>query len=218
MKRRDLGCEYSVNALAAGRRCRHGWPQALVYDPIFASGRLADTVRLTCPLLVEAIDKYEKAGAIQRLNDHLLADRAWQEELLNINVAHRDLRRQLVEHREEELSNARSLMGGEVVDIVMETGLASMRLNSTDVKCLHAHVADELTRGGNIIGQQVLQDLTAGNFDVSGTNTCCDHCNVDVPLGEGRWTLRNSKNKLGQRLRKLQRKRGQVRDVPAEND
>merc|ERR1711972_661311 len=105
-------------------------------------------------------------------------------------------------------------MGEKVVDIVMGTGLAGMRLNSTDVKCLHAQVADELTRGGNPIGRQTLSDLGARGVDVAGTDACREHCDVSLPLGAARWTFRSGNNKLGQRLRKMEqrRRRGEPED------
>lgn len=39
--------------------------QVLVTDPVWPGHRLGDLVRLTCPLLVSAIDRYEKQGAIR---------------------------------------------------------------------------------------------------------------------------------------------------------
>jgi hypothetical protein len=39
--------------------------QVLVMDPIWPGHRLGDVVRLTCPLLVSAIDRYEKQGALR---------------------------------------------------------------------------------------------------------------------------------------------------------
>merc|ERR1712218_389569 len=62
--------------VGAGKRCRHGWPQAIMYDVLYRekpnkSYRLGDMVRLTCPLLVDAIDKLEKAGAMAQYNERL---------------------------------------------------------------------------------------------------------------------------------------------------
>ena len=39
--------------------------QVLVMEPIWPGQRLGDVVRLTCPLLVSAIDRYEKQGALR---------------------------------------------------------------------------------------------------------------------------------------------------------
>merc|ERR1712129_131123 len=106
---------------------------------------------------------------------------------------------------------ARRQMGEDVVDTKMNTGLAGMTVNSTDVKCLHAHVADELTRGGNMIGQEVLRHLAAGGLNICGTSMCCDHCDVSRPLGEGRWSFSRCKNKLGRQLHKRARYQQQLK-------
>lgn len=215
LKQSEPGWDLRERVVGAGCRCKHGWPQALVYDPIWDSGKLGDTTRLTCPLLVEAIGEYERAGAIKSFNARVQEDETWREELLRANMGQRDLRKQLVEGRDEEMAEARELMGSKVVDIIMETGIAQMRLDATDVKCLHAQVADELTRGGNAIGRQVLRDLEARGVEVCGSATCCDHCDVTIPLEEARWSFQGGKNKLGQRLRKLRRKQDTL-DVRAE--
>mmetsp|Transcript_77540 Transcript_77540/g.179744 ORF Transcript_77540/g.179744 Transcript_77540/m.179744 type:complete len:298 (+) Transcript_77540:115-1008(+) len=200
IRERHIFMQRNCSAVAAGRRCRYGWPQAQVYDPFWPSGKLSDVVRLTCPLLVEAIDIYEREGAIARYNA------VWGDELRRVNSAHRNLRKQLLEGRGEQLEAARRLMTSQVVDFWMRGGLTSMSINSSDVKCLHAQVADELTSGSNGIGKQVLQDLAERGVEVLGTSTCCDQCDMSTPLGEGRWSFRNGKNKLGRRLRNLRRR------------
>merc|ERR1712187_146972 len=82
----------------------------------------------------------------------------------------------------------------------MGSGLASMRPDSADVKCLHAQVGDELVRGGNKIASQVLRDLEDQGIPIDGTDECCDNCNVCVPLEQARWRLDKCKNTAGKRL------------------
>merc|ERR1719215_234281 len=94
--------------VGAGKRCRHGWPQAIVYDPLYRESpgknhRLGDTTRLTCPLLVTAIDKLEKGGAMERYNEKLAPGAEWDSELPRINEAHRLLRLELIGDRSAEL-------------------------------------------------------------------------------------------------------------------
>lgn len=202
--------------IGAGQRCRHGWPQVLVMDPIWPGHRLGDVVRLTCPLLVSAIDRYEKQGALRGYNSRVAKDPAWRSQLYASHVAQRDLRQELLSKApEEEMAKVRKTMGNATVELVMDTGIANMRFdaNCSDVKCLHAHVGDELSRGGNAIGRQVLEDLVTAGVEIEGTDQCCDHCNVKMPLSEARWTLQLAKNKLGQRLRRARRREG-VLDPP----
>lgn len=42
-----------------------------------------------------------------------------------------------------------------------------------DVKCLHAHVADELIRDDNAVGQLVLADIEAAGHDPKGCSGEC---------------------------------------------
>mmetsp|Transcript_96082 Transcript_96082/g.248950 ORF Transcript_96082/g.248950 Transcript_96082/m.248950 type:complete len:90 (-) Transcript_96082:25-294(-) len=76
-----------------------------------------------------------------------------------------------------------------------------MRPDSEDVKCLHAHVGDELVRGGgNLIAQQALRDIEDMGIRVDGTDECCDNCNLSVPLENARWRMEKCKNSAGKRL------------------
>ncbi|CAK9049250.1 Hypothetical protein SCF082_LOCUS27302, partial [Durusdinium trenchii] len=194
-------------AVGAGHRCRHGWPQAVVVDPIWPDHCLGDLVRLTCPLLVEAIDAYERQGALRGYNARLQEDEEWKAHLRDAHVAHRALRQQLLSERPEEMAKVRARMGTQLVELILQTGLCGMKFDQdlVDVKCLHAQVGDELTRGSNPVGRQVLADLAEAGVEIEGNELCCDHCNVQVPLSEARWTLSVAKNKLGKRLRRVRR-------------
>lgn len=192
--------------VGAGQRCRHGWPQAIMYDPLyrdkaFDRHRLGDTTRLTCPLLVSAIDKLEKAGTMQRYNARLGPGGEWTEALAAVNEAHRQLRGHLCADRTAELSEVRAHLGNERFAHAMGAGLASMSPGSRDVKCLHAQVADELVRGGqNPIAQQTLRDIEEAGTQIDGTEECRDNCDVGVPLEQARWRLQKCKNNVGKRL------------------
>lgn len=53
--------------------CRHGFPQAFAFHPVgykISSGLF----RLSCPLLVKAIDKLEEDGGLEDVNDQLEVD------------------------------------------------------------------------------------------------------------------------------------------------
>merc|ERR1712151_24821 len=166
------------------------------------SYRLGDTTRLTCPLLVKAIDKLEKGGAMERYNERLAPGEDWEGKLNQINEAHRLLRLELIGDRSEELAEVQQLLGEDAFAIAMRSGLASLRPEAKpDVKCLHAQVADELVRdGGNPIAQQVLRDIEDQGVPVDGSEECCDNCNVAVPLPLARWQLTRCKNNVGKRL------------------
>jgi len=78
---RQLGHKVS-GMKGVGRRCRHGVPQAFAFDPLVrhtagGSGKPRslplDTslFRLSCPMLVKAIDEWEGEGAVAHLNEEL---------------------------------------------------------------------------------------------------------------------------------------------------
>jgi len=193
--------------VGAGKRCRHGWPQAIVYDPLYRetpgkNHRLGDTTRLTCPLLVSAIDKLEKGGAMEHYNERLNPGAEWDSELPRINEAHRLLRLELIGDRSTELAEVREQLGDRAYDIAIRSGMASLRPEAKpDVKCLHAQTADELCRdGNNRIAQKVLRDLEDQGVPVNGTDECCDNCNVGIPLELSRWQMTKCKNNVGKRL------------------
>jgi len=198
--------EFARQVIGVGRRCKHGHPQAIMYDPLYRDGpgkkhRLGDSTRLTCPLLVSAIDGLEKKGAMDRYNERLETDPVWHGQLTRVNEAHRLLRSNLTEFRHAELAEARELYGEKTFAVAMGSGLASMRPDSKDVKCLHANTADELCRNGdNLIAQQTLRDIEALGIPVNGNDECCDNCNLDVPLERSRWRMERCKNGVGKRL------------------
>ena len=45
-----------------------------------------------------------------------------------------------------------------------------MIFRNRDVKCLHAHVADEFIRNDNYIGKMVLEDIKEAGDDPTGCN------------------------------------------------
>lgn len=61
------------DAVAVSPRCQHGFPQAFAFAPVghkISSGLF----RLSCPLLVQAIDKLEEDGGLEDMNEQLEID------------------------------------------------------------------------------------------------------------------------------------------------
>ena len=70
---RHLG--HAASMVAVGKRCRHGCPQAFVWEPEKRHSRRKDKFplegglfRLSCPYLVKAVDEWEAEGAVNELN------------------------------------------------------------------------------------------------------------------------------------------------------
>ena len=54
--------------------CRHGWPQAALWQPMGSQRPVSGLMRLTCPHLVQQIDDWEREGAINEFNERLNRD------------------------------------------------------------------------------------------------------------------------------------------------
>lgn len=64
---------HPAGTVAVSSPCRHGFPQAFAFDPVghkLSSGLF----RLSCPLLVQAIDELEDEGGIEDVNARLEGD------------------------------------------------------------------------------------------------------------------------------------------------
>ena len=85
LEERQLGHKMS-NVIGCGARCKHGFAQAFAYDPIGRAPWLVNGAelprktklesglfRLSCPLLVKAIDDWEREGAVEAINAEVRA-------------------------------------------------------------------------------------------------------------------------------------------------
>jgi len=198
IEERQLGHRAS-NMIAVGPRCKHGVPQAFAWDPVSrrVKGESWDTkagkscdggrgklrmpldsglFRLSCPLLVKAIDEWEGEGAVADLNAELgmpvasgtdsaheppadppVASAANPEgglppaatQLLAAHQGHAAARLQLLgEERLSELLDAlpASTESGRAARLVLQSGITGQLPTKLDVKCLHAQLADHLCR------------------------------------------------------------------------
>jgi len=206
--RRQLG--YTPHPLAVGARCRHGFPQAFVWDPLSRQeGGRAKRVpvdsglfRLTCPLLVKAIDEWEAEGAVASLNQRVAAaqqagDGTMHNHLVDANRRHAQARRALVGARVYALAESepdrpatppRPKRTGppvaavpptraELTELVLDSGVAGMSPAKAEVKCLHAQVADHLCRGRtNPMGALIIDEVAARGVAVNGDSVCRQQC------------------------------------------
>lgn len=232
-----------INMLAVGMRCKHGCPQAFAFDSMSRAGAVyrgpgsaprvkeralpieAGLFRLTCPMLVNAIDEWEREGAVRQLNAQVAADGtgALPAALKEAHRKHAAARMTLfgarLEARLDEAppdSFARSPEGAAVLDHIVGSGIAGQTQDKEDVKCLHAQTADYLCRNGdNAIGALILDGLEARGVDVRGDAECHNQCNLATPLEQARhgWWYEPSKNKW--KLRKTARRRGLKREGAA---
>ncbi|WP_324717044.1 DUF501 domain-containing protein [Carboxydochorda subterranea] len=175
--RRQMGHRPRM-ALGVLRRCRYGYPQVLLFAPLEvdeAKRRISPNSTLcwlSCPLLVREIDRLERDGELDRFEHLADVDPQLQESLGQAHRATASIRRTLVPEEWAELLQAERPRDWW---ILTETGISGIT-RPAHVKCLHAHLADELARGANPVGQEVARLLESQRVPVAGTETCWRHC------------------------------------------
>ena len=139
-------------------RCRHGFPRAFVRLPV-TSKVSSGMLRLSCPFLVKAIDEWEANGGIEEVNAALHESEDLQASFVQTNQAWQEIRRNSVSPEQKEYVS--SIIGAKGLLNFMDSGIIGVSQNKTDdVKCIHAHVADYLIRGGMYLVEMGLVYVT----------------------------------------------------------
>lgn len=191
--------------------CRHGYPRAFIQYPVGEKAMSSGMLRLSCPHLVKAVDKFEDEGGIDEFNSQLNANMTLQSEFLAINNAWAAIR--TTSTSETDRTKIRAVLGKETELQLMTSGIIGITVNKVDdVKCLHAHVADAIVRGeeNNIIGSMTLQRLQKRGVPVTGCEECKAQCDSAVPKKQG-WWYTPAKNK--QKLRTTKNRRLELRSA-----
>jgi hypothetical protein len=238
IEERQLGHKMS-NIIGVGMRCKHGYPQAFAFDPVrrapWAYGERKSKIesglfRLSCPLLVKAVDEWEAEGAVKKINEEVVggtdgsgtnqggADGSLAALLVEAHIGHAKAREELVGERMAELLEVAEAAGEEqqqVVEMVLASGIAGQTRTKTDIKCVHAQLGDHLCRSAsNGVAAELLRRLEADRqVEVQGNCECCNQCNLAVPESVARreWWYEPSKNKW--KLRKTARRYRAMREA-----
>jgi len=220
--------------------CKHCHPQSFGFHPTAGSKLSSGLFRLSCPLLVQAIDDWEATGGIREMSDWLMRNDTFsyhasdQHELnwkqtgyQNANAMQKQIRQELVSSEDE--SRLIEKLGAYNAKKFMESGIAGIPSEQTfDVKCIHAHVADHLCRvtsdpesnestldailrgEGNIIGQRALQLLHNKGIQILGNDVCWQQCS-----GSEGWRYIARKNRRG--LKSTRSRRKKLRNIVESN-
>ncbi|MBP7726282.1 MAG: DUF501 domain-containing protein [Candidatus Bipolaricaulis sp.] len=147
-----------AGALAVACRCPYGHPQVVLTHPLHRRGAeftvFPTLFWLSCPFLVTAVGRLESGGAVKRFEARLATDPDLAARYAAAHDAYRRERLSLLSREEREFLS-RVGAGGR-----LETGIAGLG-SPHRVKCLHAHLAHFLARGGNPIGEAVAAELPA---------------------------------------------------------
>jgi len=165
--------------------CRHGFPQAFAMDPLpKATGRMnSGLLKLTCPLLVRAIDTLEDEGFMEDLNKKLADSNRLQDCAIAAHNSHSSVRQELLDRTD--VDAIRNRLGDRGTDAFLKSGVAGASAGAiADAKCLHAWLADYMFRGAisdegddrHEMGEAILNMLNDRGVDISGIETCSDSC------------------------------------------
>lgn len=213
--------------------CKHGYPQAFSLDPVPPTQQFkrssinrvnSGLLKLTCPLVVNAIDVLEDEGFINKMNS-LLAAKEGENELTqcmdDAHAIHSSARKKQIfgtekgDVEEEAIDDnqtyqmLKSKLGDKGAQYFIDAGVAGANplSKNKDVKCLHAWLADYLFRiadreedgmtSNHPIGEAILLSLKERGVDFTGTETCHHVCSggVDFEGGDSAVTVPIARNK-----------------------
>lgn len=177
--------------LAVVRRSRCGFPQVVLTAPLFvrkgSSGAAERDERvsvfptqfwLTCPLLYEAISLLEAEGWIQRLEERLRGDPAFQRAMEESHRGAAAFRVSLVPPQWRARLQDPRYRGQ--WSVLARSGVAGIREAAAGraggIKCLHAHYADWVGRGQNPVGAWVARTLQERGVPEECDDDCVQRC------------------------------------------
>jgi len=172
-------------------RCQHGFPQVFAMDPFPNSKRLnSGLVKLTCPLMVRAIDELEDHGVIGKINKVVSEGSdderksSLQASITESHLVHASVRNQLIASQDEK-DLIRAKLGDSHFAAFMSSGVAGASPDAvTDVKCLHAWFGDYLFRGPeeSLVGALVANILRERGFTECGNADCRQYCDPSLEV------------------------------------
>ncbi len=137
-------------------RCPDGSPQVLLADPVFKEDGIwkpfPTFLWLVCPEMKLKAAHLEQDGLIRTFSARLLDDQSFREEFI-------DGQRQISQIR---MKMAQEILGEEIpehIQMILEKTTIAGSIDISGVKCLHAHLAQELAFGNNPIGKEILTQV-----------------------------------------------------------
>ena len=207
-------------------------------DPMPAStGRVnSGLVKLTCPLLVNAIDALEDEGMISALSKKMEEDQDWQRNARDIHGEHAQIRKKMIigdgnGQQQQQMDVLKERLGENGTNAFLNSGVAGSTLDSLDVKCIHAWMGDYLFRfhdgnepssassssSSSPLGKAICEGLAEKGVDLRGTVNCSVYCDPNSSLPSAPPNPRN-KQRLKSRKEVARRKRNKDGDVEATSD
>ncbi len=134
-------------------RCPDGSPQVLLADPVFKEDEIwkpfPTFLWLVCPELKLKAAHLEQDGLIRIFSARLQEEQGFREEFIDGQKAISEIR----------MNMAREILGAEIpqhIQMILTRTTIAGSMDISGVKCLHAHLAQELAFGNNPIGKEIL--------------------------------------------------------------
>lgn len=174
--------------------CRHNFPQVFTLDPLPNDRRMnSGLLKLSCPLLVRAVDQLEDEGCIAQFNKRVEDSRKLQDAMRDAHKVHAKIRMVLLD-TEDQRQALKLRLGDQGADFFLSAGVAGASPEAvSDVKCLHAWLGDYLFRGAEAspLGALVAELLQERGIDIRGTIDCQSYCDPLSSLPAAPPTPRN---------------------------
>jgi hypothetical protein len=202
-------------------KCQHGYPQVFLLNPIVDNKRMnSGLVKLSCPLLVRAIDEMEDEGYISKFTEWVQQEEKVQTSVQESHNIHATVRKQLIRSDDNDNNNSTTTalqsltdkLGENGAQAFLNSGIAGASIDKPDVKCLHAWLGDYLYRStDNILGEEIAHVLEQERgIPMCGTADCHKFCNptstvlVEPPKPRNKQRLK-TKKELTRRKRNKER-------------
>ena len=206
-------------------KCQHGFPQAFSLDPLPEGQNRINSglVKLTCPMLVRAIDKMEDDGYIEKFTNLVenTSDTQLQQSVQDSHLTHATIRKQIIQQKSGggggddddetgammmmmEESPLKKKLGERGARAFLESGIAGTSRDKKDVKCLHAWLGDYLFREkDSLLGEQIALTLWEDyQVPLGGTEDCNKFCDftqtnmyIEPPKARNKQRLKTRKER-----------------------
>lgn len=125
---------------------------------------------LTCPMLVRHVSRFESGGWIRRLEQAVSENADWKEKIVDLHGEYAFRRRRAVGF--SKMEKIRRSMPN-VASSIEKTGIGGVG-DTAHLKCLHAHAAYHLVRGGHPLFESFPELLT----DMDHCGECRSLCST----------------------------------------
>lgn len=217
----QIGPSVAAIGVPSKCQCQHGYPQVFLLNPLVGEKRMnSGLLKLTCPLLVNAIDQMEDDGYIANFTEQVESSEEWTASCQTRHEIHANARKEIVMRTKSSSDDPMSILeqklGEKGAEAFLNSGIAGATVEKPDVKCLHAWLGDYLfhvssssdNTDKHYLGEAIAAVLQDREVPLSGNADCQQYCNLQAsgapPKPRNKQRLKTQKEK-DRRKRKRER-------------